>query len=57
MSCHQCQVGLHSKIKTQAPELIPIKVNNALELVGIDLIGKKINCNKLYVIRYLLYNL
>ena len=55
MSCHQCQV--YSKIKTQAPELIPIKVNNALELVGIDLIGKKINCNKLYVLRYLLYNL
>ena len=55
MSCHQCQV--YSKIKTQAPELIPIKVNNALKLVGIDLIGKKINCNKLYVLRYLLYNL
>lgn len=38
MSCHRCQV--FSKIKTQAPELIPIKVNTALELVGIDLIGK-----------------
>ena len=24
----------------QAPELIPIKVNEALELIGIDLIGK-----------------
>ena len=24
----------------QAPELIPIKVNEALELVGIDLIGE-----------------
>ena len=38
MSCHQCQI--YSKIKTQAPELIPIKVNYPLELVGIDLIGK-----------------
>ena len=38
MSWHRCQV--YSKIKTQAPELIPIKVKQLLELVGIDLIGK-----------------
>ena len=37
-SCHRCQ--MFSKIKTQAPELIPIKVHEPLELVGIDLIGE-----------------
>ena len=36
--CHRCQMFI--KIKTQAPELIPIKVNEPLELDGIDLIGK-----------------
>ncbi len=36
MSCHQCQT--YSKIKTQAQELIPVKVNEPLELVGMDLI-------------------
>ncbi|CAB4012121.1 Hypothetical predicted protein [Paramuricea clavata] len=33
------QEYIYSKLKTQALELIPIKVNEALELVGIDLIG------------------
>lgn len=30
---------MHSTIKTQAPEMIPIKVNAPWDLVGIDLVG------------------
>ena len=37
-SCHRCQT--YSKIKTQPPQLIPMKVEEPLELVGIDLVGK-----------------
>ena len=37
-TCDRCQ--RYEKIKTQAPELKTIEVNKALELVGMDLIGK-----------------
>ena len=39
---------MFSKIKMQAPQLIPIKVEQPSELVGIDLIGKV--CEKLKMI-------
>lgn len=36
-TCDRCQ--RFEKIKTQAPEMKAIKVNEPLELVGMDLIG------------------
>ena len=36
-TCDRCQ--RFEKIKTQAPELKSIKVNEPMELVGMDLIG------------------
>ena len=36
-SCPKCQ--FHQKLKTQAPELHPIKVEGRWDVLGIDLIG------------------
>ncbi len=50
MTCDRCQ--RYEKLKTQAPELKPIKVNKALELVGMDLIGNA--CKDYLLIRLFL---
>ena len=39
MACDKCQ-SYDNKLKVQAPEMKPIKVDETLELVGMDLIGK-----------------
>ena len=40
-------------MKTQAPEMRPIKVKEPLELVGVDLIGENQICERCYQVVWL----